>query len=314
MISIHFKAGITQGEWQAYLNRVDFVPLSQCWAWGNASQDIYKYKPKFAVIKNGAHEIGCFMILEKTFFKGIFKFQKSIQGPLFFKKVSPSILKQVFIVLREVFPRKLLSTFSCMVNFHEGSDQLKAIDKSIFIKAKVKSYESQYIDLSQDQGFLEKSLKTNWRRNLKKAEKQDFVIELCTSKKQVLAFFDDYDQHRKTKKFRAPAGLFYQSLYAEGGDDAEIWQASKQGCSDILARIFILQHGKTVTYVAGVQSEEGRRLCANHLLFWRIVLKYKERGARYFDLGGIHMPRSKGVDHFKAQMGGTTYKLAGTYV
>ena len=314
MVSIHFKPDITKGEWQSYIDRVDFAPLSQSWSWGKASFNLYNYKPKFAVIKNGSREIGCLMILEKAFLGRTFRLQKCIQGPLFFKKIPSELLRDVFIELRHVFPRSLRSYFSCMVNFQEDSNQQKAIDKSVFVKTKIKPYESQYIDLSQDHVTLEKALKSNWKRSLNKSEKQNFFIELCVDKMQVQAFFGAYDQHRRAKKFRAPTGSFYQSLYFEAKEDAEIWQIAKRGCSDILARIFILQHGKTTTYVAGVLSEEGRRLCANHLLFWHTILKCKENSAHYFDLGGIHMPKSKGVDHFKQQMGGQTYKLAGTYV
>ena len=71
-----------------------------------------------------------------------------------------------------------------------------------------------------------------------------------------------------------------------------------------------------MTYLVGWLSETGRRLRANHGLFWHALLRFKSHGYRYFDVGGMCTDESHapdGITRFKQELGGDEYSLVGEY-
>jgi lipid II:glycine glycyltransferase (peptidoglycan interpeptide bridge formation enzyme) len=57
-------------------------------------------------------------------------------------------------------------------------------------------------------------------------------------------------------------------------------------------------------YLLGATSGEGMKTKGSYLLQWRMIQRLKERGCRWYDLGGINPQRNPGVFHFKSGFGG----------
>lgn len=72
-------------------------------------------------------------------------------------------------------------------------------------------------------------------------------------------------------------------------------------------------HGDTGIYLLGATSDEGMKTKGSYLLQWRMVQWLKERGCRWYDLGGINPETNPGVYHFKAGLSGKDVTQPGTF-
>jgi lipid II:glycine glycyltransferase (peptidoglycan interpeptide bridge formation enzyme) len=62
--------------------------------------------------------------------------------------------------------------------------------------------------------------------------------------------------------------------------------------------------GDTCVYLLGASSEQALKTKAAYLLQWHTIKVAKEKGCRWYDLGGIDPENNPGVFHFKQGMGG----------
>jgi hypothetical protein len=71
--------------------------------------------------------------------------------------------------------------------------------------------------------------------------------------------------------------------------------------------------GDTCVYLLGATSEAGLETRAAYLLQWNTILLAKERGIRWYDLGGVDPEGNPGVYHFKRGVGGDEVIPPGPY-
>jgi lipid II:glycine glycyltransferase (peptidoglycan interpeptide bridge formation enzyme) len=71
-----------------------------------------------------------------------------------------------------------------------------------------------------------------------------------------------------------------------------------------LNAIVVSALGDSGIYLLGATSEEGLKPRGAYLLQWRALQWLKERGCRWYDLGGINPETNPGVFHFKSGLGG----------
>jgi CelD/BcsL family acetyltransferase involved in cellulose biosynthesis len=62
--------------------------------------------------------------------------------------------------------------------------------------------------------------------------------------------------------------------------------------------------GDTAIYLLGATNEKAKELKAANFLQWRAMVWLKDRGARWYDLGGIDSEANPGGFHFKTGLGG----------
>jgi lipid II:glycine glycyltransferase (peptidoglycan interpeptide bridge formation enzyme) len=83
----------------------------------------------------------------------------------------------------------------------------------------------------------------------------------------------------------------------------QIFLAKKSG--QILAAVVCSQIGSTAIYLLGATNEAARELKAAYALHWKSMIFFKERGATFYDLGGVDPVANPGGYHFKTGFGGT---------
>jgi lipid II:glycine glycyltransferase (peptidoglycan interpeptide bridge formation enzyme) len=81
-----------------------------------------------------------------------------------------------------------------------------------------------------------------------------------------------------------------------------------------VAGICVGRHGTAATYLLGWNGEEGRVLRAHQFLLWQAMVKLKESGCRWLDLGGINEEGTPSIAAFKNGVNGLRYELVGEYV
>src|SRR5262249_8598137 len=70
--------------------------------------------------------------------------------------------------------------------------------------------------------------------------------------------------------------------------------------------------GDTAIYLLGATSDDGLKLKGAYLLQWRAMQWLKERGCRWYELGGINPEENPGVYEFKSGFGGDQTRHLGT--
>jgi hypothetical protein len=171
------------------------------------------------------------------------------------------------------------------------------------------------LDLTKPEEELWKQLAEHHRRKIKKANKHGLLFEeVCTldAMKQ-LRKLQISSRDRRMRRGEH-LGMLDEAFYVEMG---------KGYFEKNLGRIFLITHenqaissafvsmyaGKAL-YVLGGSSDEGFKLDAPALLFWKIFSRCRELGCREFSMGGVPTsavnPESQsfGLYRFKAGFGG----------
>jgi lipid II:glycine glycyltransferase (peptidoglycan interpeptide bridge formation enzyme) len=146
---------------------------------------------------------------------------------------------------------------------------------------------SLIIDLSQDLENITQSYSTNLKRNLKKAEKLGLIIKELDSENEfndLNVIYNKLYNHRKIKLSNKNFTL----------DIIELIQRNKLGftigCFEketLIGGAVLLENNNRIEYFIGATNPEYRHLPILHAVFQHAIIKSKQNGYSYFDLGGI---------------------------
>jgi lipid II:glycine glycyltransferase (peptidoglycan interpeptide bridge formation enzyme) len=169
----------------------------------------------------------------------------------------------------------------------------------------VKPYHTFRVDLSQPPEVIRKRFDQKWRNQLNAAERNGLEILCGTSDELYDKFLALYADMMARKQFQTTVDVH----------EFRRIQARLPAKQKMLIMISLLEGkpmtglvstavGETGIYLLGATSTEGMRSKGSYLLQWQMVRQLKERGCRWYDLGGINPEENPGVYHFKQGMGG----------
>ena len=172
---------------------------------------------------------------------------------------------------------------------------------------------SEYLlDLTLEPARLFKNLSSNHRRNVRKAEKQNFrfkvvnTLDACRNHKNLI----DHSMNRRRLRGEAvPTGTnlnLHHSLVSSGA--GSIMQLALQ--DETLSSFLILNSDKSAYYHSGGTSGKGMGLGASHYLMWKIIEYLRKEGIQCFNLGGVTANDSPGLLRYKVGFGAEEIKLA----
>lgn len=172
-------------------------------------------------------------------------------------------------------------------------------------------YRSIMIDCDQDEDTLMRALHGKWRNPLRNALKSELELDIVPIANAHSRFHTLYQEVQAAKGFHPDIPPeFYYAL--SGPDfDHEILFA-QQGGADI-AGMTIGRAGINAIYLFGATSDAGRRMNAGHYLMWHSIMRCKEWGMKWYDLGGIDPDSNPTVTRFKQRVGGVNQRAAGPY-
>lgn len=173
------------------------------------------------------------------------------------------------------------------------------------------SYRTVVVDCDQDEDTLMRALHGKWRNPLRNALKAGLELDIVPIAEARSRFHALYQDVQATKGFRPDIPPeFYYGL--TGSDfDHEVLFARKDGAD--IAGMTIGRAGINAVYLFGATAEAGRRLNAGHYLMWHSILRCKELGMKFYDLGGIDPDSNPTVTRFKHRTGGADLQAAGPY-
>ena len=176
---------------------------------------------------------------------------------------------------------------------------------------RARKYRTSVIDLTQEIETLRNTLNSKWRTDLRFAQKAGLSIDSGTTDELQLRFERLFDQMHRRKGFSVnvhPKLLFGLGAECTG---LQVMIAQKDG-TDAAGHVFS-KLGDSAIYLFGAANDLGRQTKAAYLLNWSAILLAKQRGALWYDLGGIDPDTNPGVYRFKSRMGGQEMSAVGPY-
>jgi len=310
---------ITYSEWRRLSMEASFSPLVQSWQYGDAKAKQGWIAHRFRIHADGI-DIGIIQVLEKKifFFGGVAQINR---GPIFLhsylqdSKVDADY-SGIWNALKKLARKKRWWYVAAMPEYykHETSqfDFRKIGLRSIRNKEAWGSYRVS-LDKSVDDLFM--GLKGKWRNLLKKSLKADCEIHLVNEEEymQLLVCYREFQQQAGFTG--VPESLLVSMFQHKMTNEwnYRVLVARENETKELLAFVIVTEHGDTANYLIGWSSNEGRRLSLNYRLLWLGIQQAKERGLKWFDLGGVTKNTPKGIAHFKEGLNGEHYQLYGNF-
>ncbi len=169
------------------------------------------------------------------------------------------------------------------------------------------------LDLSKNEDEILVGMRQRLRRALRKAAKNDIVVETSTDPKDIHTFYEIQLQTARRHDFVSFSEDFLTKQFAAFAPNGEavLYTAKYQG--EILAQNFMIFYGNEASYHYGVSSELGTKLSGAPLLHMQAMRDARERGIKRYNFWGIVdeddvKHRFYGVSQFKRGFGVTELK------
>ncbi|MBR3220278.1 peptidoglycan bridge formation glycyltransferase FemA/FemB family protein [Candidatus Saccharibacteria bacterium] len=169
------------------------------------------------------------------------------------------------------------------------------------------------LDLTKSDDEITAGMRQRLRRALRKAAKNNIIVETSTNPADIHTFYQIQLQTAKRHDFFAFSEDFLTKqfeAFAPNGE-AVLYTAKHEG--EILAQNFMIFYGNEASYHYGVSSELGTKLSGAPLLHMAAMKDARERGIKRYNFWGIvdeddTKHRFYGVSTFKRGFGVTELK------
>lgn len=169
------------------------------------------------------------------------------------------------------------------------------------------------LDLSKNEDEILVGMRQRLRRALRKAAKNNIIVETSTDPKDIHTFYEIQLQTARRHDFVSFSEDFLTKQFAAFAPNGEavLYTAKYQG--EILAQNFMIFYGNEASYHYGVSSELGTKLSGAPLLHMQAMRDARERGIKRYNFWGIvdeddTKHRFFGVSQFKRGFGVTELK------
>lgn len=218
-------------------------------------------------------------------------------------KVMLLAIQQEYAEKRKLFVRILPNRFEQDPEGRELCEVASAL--GFQFEREVASYRTIRVDLTAGSDVIRKRLDGKWRNQLNAAERNGLTVHEGTGDELYDRFVRIYEEMMARKQFDTTVDVLefdrIQRVLPDSGKML-VLICEKDGVP--MAGLTATGVGDTGIYLLGATSNEGMKFKGSYLLQWRMMQWLKERGCRWYDLGGINPDRNPGVYHFKTGFGG----------
>ena len=313
---------VSHSEWSGYWVECADQNLLQSWEYGDAKELSGGWTPKrLAIFNQDNLPIALVQVLTKSIpvLGGIARINR---GPLLFDDDSTNSLELKLSVLRILMVEARRRRWWFIQIAPEISDSYDARVglKKLGLRQQTKpAWASSLIDLSLSIDDLYSNLNRRWKRALIKASKLGVIVKTSELTEvrlaEVLKSYADLQTRNQfvgidgklimeLSKLRSPEwnfNLIVAELVIEGAAIEEVGY-----------RVTI-HNGRNVLDFLVSTNSKGRLVEANSALYWHAIVQAKQRGCRWFDVGGLSDETPKGIADFKQGLNGTPYQLIGEW-
>ncbi|MEI6384001.1 MAG: peptidoglycan bridge formation glycyltransferase FemA/FemB family protein [Betaproteobacteria bacterium] len=297
-----------QHAWDA-VHEQQAAPLQQDWAYGSCMKALGVGVLRSVVDQDGTPVAYAQWIYRKI--AGLATIGLCSRGPMWVQPLTAQEKNQVYALLRQSLPvnkpRWALFTPEETDTTQLGLSAWRRV---------MTGYATVMIDLTQSTDDLRAALDSKWRNRLAAAESSELKVQrMGVLTAQYRWLLEMEIAQRTARGFQGlPIPFIDAYILARKQANQTVLNLRADVGRDRVAAMMFLIHGQAATYQVGWSNDQGRDLNAHNLLLWHAILALKERGVRFFDLGGINTQRSAGIARFKIGTGGQVSILAGTYL
>jgi len=304
--------------WDELVSGFSDLGLSQTWEYGEAVAALQGAECRHVAIRDGGDVIGLADVRIKRIplLGGGIAYISA--GPLTRRGPTPNLdrfaaaaiaLRQEFCDRQGLVLRILAPVSTPEVNEAFGA---KLISLGFEPSDRGRSYETVLLDLSPELDDLRSSCGKMWRRCLRQSERADLSVEVGEDESLYRNFLSVYAEMRERKTFGIELDPdFYARLRPKLPEAERLRSYVARSNGELAGALVISMLGDTAFYLLGATNELGRKTRASYLLHWRVICEARERGLRWYDLGGIDEAENPGGYRFKSTMGGIEVRAAG---
>jgi lipid II:glycine glycyltransferase (peptidoglycan interpeptide bridge formation enzyme) len=224
--------------------------------------------------------------------------------------LDPAVVAAMVARLREEYAERQGLALHIIPNAFAGSDRAAVFqhalaESGLHPEPALGHYRTVVVDLDPREEDLRKRLDKKWRNQLNGSEKNGLVLEMSDGPEAYREFLRLYEAMRARKQFDTSVDVNQFARIHEllsGLARTQVFLARKDG--EAIGALVCSLMGDTAIYLLGATNEKAMELKAANFLQWRVMLWLKERGARWYDLGGIDPEANPGGYHFKSGLGG----------
>jgi len=226
------------------------------------------------------------------------------------KSPDPDVVRTMASVLREEYGRKRGLYLEILPNAFSGTSRAEAFQSAFSqyqcnVRLNSGSYRTLVLDLEPPIEELRKNLDKKWRNQLNAGERNNLSVIAGEGMEEYRSFCDLYSQMWERKRFKTNVSVEEFGQIQERLPEKQrmrVMICSHEG--QALAGVVCTAMGDSAIYLLGATNEAGMKLKAAYVLHWTVIRWLKERGIRYYDLGGIDPEANPGVYHFKRGLSG----------
>jgi lipid II:glycine glycyltransferase (peptidoglycan interpeptide bridge formation enzyme) len=301
----------TPDEWSQMLDLFNDANIYQTWPYGRVRWG--RKNLSHLVLKRGGEVFGMaqLRIVRPTKFK--FGIAYLRWGPLCERRGKPlnsEVVTRMAGALYAEYVRKRRLFLQILPNAFVGSPRATVIQSALCRfdpkpGSPNNTYRTFLLDLAPGLDELRQGLDKKWRNQLSRAEKNNLTVTAGSGSSEFRTFCLIYNQMRKRKAFETTVDV--EEFMRMQEDLAEPHRMQILICEDRgvpVAGLVASSMGDSAIYLLGATSDEGLNSKGSYLLQWTLVRWLKEKGIRWYDLGGIDPIGNPGVYSFKRGFSG----------
>jgi hypothetical protein len=163
------------------------------------------------------------------------------------------------------------------------------------------------LDLEPDLNTLHEGLhKSSTQRKIKRAEREQLILEMGSSEKLLGKFYQLLLRTRYRHNVPPQPRKWFSNLLSGFGNQLKVWVASKQETP--VASILTIRFKSSLVYKYGGTDERFFPLGGMQLLLWQAITDGKKSGLKEFDLGRSDLD-DQGLKLFKDRLGAASRYL-----
>lgn len=175
-------------------------------------------------------------------------------------------------------------------------------------------YRTLLLDINRNETDIRKTLAQKWRNGLNRAERNNLLVRSGTGTDMFQTFCGLYRGLLDRKKFNVDLHAdFYAGVQHSLAEPEAFVVSLTEDAGQIVAGHVASILGDTCVYLLGATNEQGIQDKSSYLLQWHTIQSARQRGCRWYDLGGIDPQANPGVYHFKQGLGGADVTAAGPF-
>lgn len=234
-------------------------------------------------------------------------------GPLWEQRnrpLDPDVPARMAVAIEEEYAKRRNLFVRVLPNAFMGSKRADVF-QAAFSRFKFESQVPDEIDrtfvldLAPTLDELRKGLDKKWRNQLTRSEKNSLTVISGNGVEEFRAFREMYTQMRERKSFETSVDVDeFERIQAQLPESQRMRVLVCQDHGVPVAGLVASMIGNSAIYLLGATSDAGLNAKGAYLLQWNTICHLKEKGIRFYDLGGIDPKKNPGVYHFKKGFSG----------